>query len=466
MLLAAFFATLGAPQAASAAGPLHTGFLDPINFGTPERQDAAFARAQAAGATTARLQLVWRNVAPVARPLVFDPANPLDVLYRWSDFDRQVQLAHSRGQDPIVSIIFAPDWAQGPGAGPTGTVLPDPVAFGNFARAAALRYSGLIPGLPRVRYWMAWGEPNRDNWLTPQYQNGELFSAGWYRAMVQRFAEGVYGANPTNRIVAGGLAPHGRPNKPAPLAFMRSMLCVTRSLGRACDLRGTPVPVDVWAHHAYTSGAPTRRARARDDVAFGDLGKLRRVLRAAVRLGHVRSHGPISLWVTEVSWDSSPPDPRAVPAALHARWTSEALYRAWQDGVSRVIWWRIQDDPLSVSPYQSGFFSASGRAKRSLTAFRFPVVAFRRGGRIAVWGRTPSGRPGRVVVQIRTRGGWQKLATVRTNGHGIFSRSFRSRARNGSVRARLGREASVPFSLARHRDRVFNPFGCGGAIPC
>ncbi len=465
-------AFLAAP--ASAARPLKTAITDPGMFADPGTRARSFDRVRSTGATVVRLVLNWNQVAAGAEPA--NPTSPNDPAYSWGEFDAQVAAAKARGLEPFVGIVFAPRWAEGAGSGPAGTVAPDPVRFGQFAKAAATRYSGSFapPGqgpLPRVRYWQAWNEPNRDYFLMPQYQGDRIASAPHYRAMVRRFAAGVHAVSSANRVIAGGLAPLGRPGKPAPLAFMRSLLCVSATLQRTCDLRSNPIAFDVWSHHPYTSGGPTHSAAARDDVSLGDLPEMRRLLNAAVRLGHVRPLGPVGFWVTEFSWDSDPPDPKALPASLHARWVSEALYRMWKHGVSVVTWWRIQDDPLTGpngTPYQSGFYTVSGKAKRSLTAFRFPVVALRRSGRIFVWGRTPAGRRGTVVVELKTGRTWRRLGTLATTSYGIFTRSYTSSATRGYVRARLAgtRTASLPFSLTYAKDRYVNPFGCGGGIPC
>jgi hypothetical protein len=459
-LFAFLVAVCCAGSPAHAGGPLRTAIFDPTAFASARGQAASFDRARTTGATMVRLSLHWRSVAPAVRPPSFDAGNPYDPAYNWGWFDQQVRLAYSRGLEPFVEVMFAPPWAA---AGGEGTIRPDPAAFGQFARAAALRYSGSLPGLPRVRYWQAWGEPNRDYFLLPQYEGGRVASAIAYRELVNSFAAAVKSVSPSNVVIAGALSPIGRPGRPAPLAFMRELLCVSPGGGRTCD--HGPVTFDVWAHHAYTLGGPTHRARG-DNVSIGDLPKMRRLLRAAERAGHVRSSGPVGFWVTEFAWDTSPPDPRGLPSALHARWTSEALYRMWKAGVSMVTWWRIQDDPFPQSYYQSGFYTVSGRAKRSLRAFRFPVVAFRRGGGVYVWGRTPWGRPGRVSLQLRAGHGWRRLGRVRTNGHGIFSRTYGTGARRGVVRARFGRQTSVPFSLRRVRDRPVEPFGCGGPVSC
>jgi hypothetical protein len=465
IVLMSTFVLLATASSASAAGPLRTGILDSALFSNPARQAAAFDRARQTGASVARLVLRWDGVAPATRPPGFDPANHAHPAYRWAAFDRQVQLAAARGLEPLVSIHTAPSWAKAGTASTGADIRPNPAEYGKFAEAAARRYSG-TSGLPRVRYWQAWNEPNRDYFLMPQFEGGRMVSADWYRQMVTEFSAGVRRAGSWNRVVAGGLAPLGRRGKPAPLAFMRAMLCVTRSGGRACDLRSTPVPFDVWGHHPYTSGGPTHRAGGRDDVSLGNLPKMRRLLRAAVRLGHVDSRGGPAFWVTEFSWDTRPPDPHGLAMSLHSRWVAEALYRMWRNGISLVVWFRVQDDPLRSSYQQSGFFTASGRPKRSLRAFRFPVVALRGGGGVRVWGRTPLGTPGRVVVEIKTGGPWRRLGTVRAGGSGIFTKAFGTRARRGHVRARFNGQRSLPFSLTYAHDRFVNPFGCGGPIRC
>jgi hypothetical protein len=291
-------------------------------------------------------------------------------------------------------------------------------------------------------------------------------SAIRYRALVNQLAAAVHAVNPGNRVVAGGLAPLGRPGKPAPMAFMRALLCMSTTLRRTCDLRANPIRLDIWSHHPYTSGGPTHEAARRDDVALGDLPEMLRLLRAAVRSGHVRSIGRTGFWVTEFSWDSKPPDPKALGARLHARWTAEALYRMWKHGVSRVTWFLVNDQPIRTSPFQSGLFQTDGRPKLSLRSFRFPVVGFTRPRGVYVWGRTPSSGAGSVILEIKTGRSWRRLGSVNAGASGIFSRTFRTPTRRGYVRAKAFGETSLAFSLTNVPDRFVNPFGCGGGIPC
>jgi hypothetical protein len=113
-----------------------------------------------------------------------------------------------------------------------------------------------------------------------------------------------------------------------------------------------------------------------------------------------------------------------------------------------------------VSYYQSGLFYEGGRMKPYLRGFRFPLVAFPRPGGIYVWGRTPAGAPGRVIVEHSISGGtWKRLGDVTTNRFGMFERTFHALP-TGRIRARRGSEdATLPFSLRAVRDRFFNPFG-------
>jgi hypothetical protein len=459
--LAAALTLFVAPPAA--AGPLRTAVVDGAYTGPNHAR--AFAQTKTTGATMVRIDLVWRAIAPDRRPADFEPQNPNDPAYNWAGYDAAITAATRTGLDPILSVVWAPRWAEGAGQGRDGTVNPDPLEYARFARAAATRYSGtFVPNndpyaepLPRVRHWMAWNEPNRDYFFQPQYAGGQLVSPGLYRGMVNRFSAAIHDVHASNIVIAGGLAPLGRPGKPAPLTFMRSMLSAR-------------VEFDVWSHHPYTSGGPTHHASSPNDVALGDLPEMRAVLGQAIRRGNVVSSGKVGFWVTEFSWDSNPPDPQAVGATLHARWVSEALYRMWRSGVSVVTWFRIQDDPLrgpSGTAFQSGFYKTNGAPKSlARTAFRFPVVAFRQGRGIYVWGRTPAGVPGRIVVEVRIGRRWRQLGRLNANSYGIFARTFRTPIRRGAVRARLGREASLGFSLAPTRNRYVNPFGCGGAIPC
>lgn len=157
---------------------------------------------------------------------------------------------------------------------------------------------------------------------------------------------------------------------------------------------------------------------------------------------------------------------------LLTRWTAEAVYRSWQAGFEAFFWYSLRDRDRGDLPWsesdQSGLYFrqtsiVNDVAKPSLRAFRFPFVSFADGKRgFRFWGRTPAGIPGKVVIQLNTRGSFFRVATKRANGSGLFAGYVRSKAgkrKRGMVRAVFGSQPSVPFSLRPVRDRSFRPFG-------
>jgi hypothetical protein len=374
------------------------------------------------------------------------------------------------GLNPLLTVEQAPGWTERDKRGSTGTGSPDPLQFGLFGEAVARRYSGTVAGLPRVRMFEAWNEPNASFFLYPQRNaDGSSHSPALYREMVNRFAAGVHRVHADNVVVAGALFPFTLSRAAArtigPYRFMRELLCLSEKL-KVVPGCGPTVQFDAWSHHPYTSGDATHKAGHPDSISLGDLARMKKVLRAAVRQKRIVSRGSVKFWVTEFGWDTAPADPKGVPLALHARWVSEALYRSWSEGVSLFVWYRLRDGP-STGPVQSGLWlrCAAGIAcdqpkKASLQAFRFPFVAYRSGKRVRIWGRTPASVKGTVTIESSGKGGYRRLRKLRTDSTGIFKGLFKG-PRKGHLRARLGTkgEVSVPFSLKRPPDRPVNPFG-------
>lgn len=478
--LALFAAALGA--AASPASPAR-GLLTAIipNPGLDAaNDDLQFTRIRAAGASAVNIGVAWYAVVPHEKPL--DPTNPADPEYNWSAVDREVLLAAARGLAPIIGISGAPAWAQAtvpPGVPHTvmdGPYKPSPTAFGQFARAIATRYSGSFRSeggvlLPRVRYWIAWNEPNIYRYLTPQTVDGKPFSPEWYRRMVNAFASAVHGVHSNNLVVAGATAPFGIGNRISPLKFMREMLCMSagKKPHSTCKRKSS---FDIWAHHPYTRGDPFHHAQAPDDVSLGDLPEMRTLVDAAVRAHQIVSRRKVGFWVDEFSYNSRPPNTNKliVPLGLHARYVAESLYQMWRSGVGLATWFLLRDDPVNVSQYQSGlWFNGSQDGdlsqdwpKPSLTAFRFPFVAERNKKKVALWGRTPNSSAASVVIEAASSNGWRPVITLTAGSNGVFIGKIaisRVPNPNGTLRARIGEAASWPFSLVRPRDRFVLPFG-------
>ena len=468
----------GAQIAATLAAPLRplvTAVHDPLHFPDP-RAAIDFARSRAAGATVARILIHWITVAPKAPSASSDPADPANPAYDWGSVDREVKLAVKAGLEPILDVYDPPLWARKP-LDDGRLILPqlrDPAGdLGKFMLAAARRYNG--QGMPRVRYWQVWNEPNLSFYFTPQYVNGEPASPAIYRQMVNAAADAVHSVRADNLLIAGGQAPfaHGSPSKDpaqgqvalAPMQFMRELLCMSADQPSkpTCDAQ---VKFDVWSHHPYTAGGPGTRAKVAGDVSLGDLPDMKALLDAAAAAHHIVSRGPVRFWSTEFSWDSKPPDAGGVPVALEAQWISQALYDMWATGISLVTWYLIQDGNPAQQSAQSGLYlgpvPATAKPKTPmLMAFRFPFVGHVVDGKISVWGRTPWGKPGRVLVEESRTGGWKRLGVVQANRYGIFTQTF-GPPEGKLVRARVlgkGGLAAVAFPLAGPRNMDVNPFG-------
>jgi hypothetical protein len=195
-----------------------------------------------------------------------------------------------------------------------------------------------------------------------------------------------------------------------------------------------------------------------------------KVLRAAIKQGRVISTRPVQLWASEFGWDTNPPDPQGVPIGLQARWISEAFFRMWGAGVSVASWFQMRDGWGDDARFADGLYTncpnqpenpGCDKPKISFDSFRFPFVAFRRDRlHVLVWGKTPSSVPGMVVIEQKRGAGFARVATLATDGYGIFQRILRIKATwRGGLRARLpdGSVQSLPFSLKRPRDFPISP---------
>jgi hypothetical protein len=435
------------PASADARG-LRLGFLDDVFNEAPAQRDPWLARATESGTDTVRLLSGWGRIAPTRPRAAGDPADPA---YKWNSLDPQVKAASARGLGVIISLTGAPRWATGnglPGGVDPSTWRPQAAPYGEFARALAKRYSGAYPDparpgatLPRVRTYLPWNEPNLSGYLAPQWvKKGGRFvpaSPAIYRALLNSFARGVKSVNHRNRVVAGATAPFGDRNpggsRMSPARFVRELL----------KRRTT---FDVLSHHPYPTRGPREHAYNRDDVSVPDMGKIRRPLRAAERAKRILPRGRKRLWVTELSWDSSPPDPEGVPERRHARWLQDSLYVLWRAGVDSVTWTRIRDqapEPSFEATNQSGVYFRDGRPKLAQRAFAFPFVLDRASRRVVrVWTRAPTA--GTVVFERRKAGTWRPVRRVRVKRHQVVLRRLRA-GRRTELRARMGRATSIPW---------------------
>ena len=218
-----------APRASATAG-FRLGFTDDASFiqGTSADSAVELGRAQASGATVGRFFLQWRAVGPSRPPSTRLAEDPGWSGYRWTDVDRAVRRMSAAGFVTVPSVFAAPDWAQAAGA-PTvssgkpvrpGTWRPSASAFRSFAVALARRYSGTYPdplnageGLPAVRSWQVWDEPNLTTYIAPQWERTKTglapASPGIYRNLLNAFYDGVKSVSSKNYVITAGTSPYG-----------------------------------------------------------------------------------------------------------------------------------------------------------------------------------------------------------------------------------------------------------------
>jgi hypothetical protein len=462
---------IGTPPTANAQ-PLVTGVTD------VGEEPLAFQQARATGARFVHITIFWANVAPSQEPNSWQPENPADPNYNWAQTDLAVATATQAGLTPVLMVYGAPLWVQGcqpPSAVVVPLCDPNPAALAAFAIAAAHRYSGHFGGLPRVRYWQGLNEPNLSLFFNPQFEGGKPVSPALYRHLINAFYFAVKSVDRSDLVLAAGLGPVAVPGYTVgPMRFARLLLCMAG--------RRNPHPIkgdceggvhfDIFDIHPYTTGGPTHKGHV-DDVELGDLGKLQELLKAADHAGRIKGrfrHTP--LWITELSWDSKPPDPGGLPMPILKRWTAEALYRAWGAGVSHFFWYGLRDWPrvpnrpfsetIESGLYFRGATVAEDQPKPSMYAFRFPFVAYSRNNGFFFWGRTPTSTPGSVTIQVQEHGQWRDASTTRADADGIFTGEVETtfgRNEHGMVRALYRGEEAVPFSLHPVKDFHQPPFG-------
>jgi hypothetical protein len=415
-----------------------------------------FDETVAAGAGVVRINVSWRSVTS-GRPA--DAGNPGDSAYDFSGLDAAVRDAAGHEIEVLLTLYDAPGFAEGSeraADAPPGTWKPDPSEYAAFARAVATRYSGSFLGLPRVRYYQAWNEPDLSTYLTPQWEGGRPFAATHYRGMLNAFEAAVHAVRGDDVVVTGGTAPFGDPpggNRTRPLRFWREILCLKKAGGK---LKGTRCPerarFDILAHHPIqTSGGPRRSALNPDDVTTPDFKNLVATLRRAEKLNKVPG-GRHSLWATEIWWQSNPPDTQeGVGLRRHADWNQESLYLLWKQGAKAVINLYIRDPETNPdqpeATIEAGLFFYDGRPKPAFTAWRFPFVIDSKSNPSALaWGRSPAA--GEVAIQRRRNGKWRTVERRNVGVNQVFRQNVAARP-GDRFRATVGAESSLTWRVRR-----------------
>jgi hypothetical protein len=439
-----------ASAAAATARGMSLGFVDGEVAGFPNPSDTGLvlSRAHQAGASIWVVNVRWATVAPTPPPSLADARDPAWPGYNWSGLDAMLRAVAAAGLRPQAVLTTAPPWAEGPGrpstaVAPAGTWAPSASWLGAFAAALGKRYSGAYTPagtgapLPAIRNWEPWNEPNLALFLNPQWQKvGRTYqpaSPSLYRGMLNAFYAGIKSVAPSDVVAAGATAPFGDPpgeSRMQPLTFWQQLLCVTAAAHPRSTRCGASVSFDAISHHPYPVGPPTFHAANGNDVSVPDLGKITRLIGVAERAGTVRPAGAKPLWITEISWNSKPPDPNGLSLANQALYLEGAINVLYREGASEFVWFNLRDQPfdpplslnLQSGLYTRGATPSQDAPKPSLTAYSFPFTAYRSNGFANLWGMAPG--PGRVSIQAQRGSAWVTVSTLTPGSTRVFSGSL------------------------------------------
>jgi Cellulase (glycosyl hydrolase family 5) len=415
----------------------------------PVVREQTLSTIQALGADTLRVEVKWAEVVPnpgSRKKPKFTATDP-GAYPGFEPYDDLISRAVQRGLRVMVTLApDAPRWATARARGRNYKISSS--AFAAFARAVGRRYSGIYGGLPAVRYWSIWNEPNHIFFVSPRAQAPSI-----YRAMAARGVPALRATAPKgSKIFVGELAPVGTATKViGPLRFLQQWLCLNKSFrrggGRGC--KGfKKVKANGFAHHPY--GPTTTVPKRRDIINMLVIRRLGSALDRAARAGRITRGLPI--YSTEFGYQTNPPDPfvSTSPPRQAELLNRMEQYSYGYPRLKSYSQYLLFDDlsrsgssALRWAGFQTGLRFASGKAKPSFDAYKLPLVVSRRGGGVSIWGRVRPGTGTRFVQLQRKSGGSfvNDGSPIRTNAGGYFRvkrgkrAQYRFEAFNGSPSA-------------------------------
>lgn len=318
--------------------------------------------------------------------------------FDWTLPDAVLEPLQAAEIEAVVTLYGTPEWANG---GRDANVAPSRGAdFARFARAAAERY-------PAVHRWTIWNEPNQRRWLST------ASPAQYVTKLLNPAYAAIHSASPSSRVAAGDTAPRGGTGGLSPVAFIRGM-------GRL------GARLDAYAHHPYAlvpgetpwSGGCDHC----ETITMATIGRLVNEARKAF--------GPVRLWLTELGYQSNPPDRiLGVPLRVQASYVAAAAYVAWATPrVDLLIQYLYRDEP-GTDRWQSGLETTTGQPKPAMGAVVAPLAQMMRtGSRMSLWGAVRPGSGARAyILQRWSRTGWSAVGGVqRTRADGTIRREVRA----------------------------------------
>ena len=363
------------------------------------------------GADTLRIEIKWAEVAPspgARKKPKFNATDPA-AYPGFQPYDDLILRATSRGLRVLLTLApDAPRWATTGGRGRNYKIKAG--EFASFARAAGRRYSGIFGGLPAIRYWSIWNEPNHVFFISPRSS-----APGVYRAMVARGVPALRAtAAPGAQVFVGELAPVGTATKViGPKRFMQQWLCLNKSWRRVRSggcRSFKKVVANGFAHHPYGptttvparaghhqhAGHPAARIGARQGRSRGaDLARAAD-LQHRVRVPE-QSSGSVRQHFTQAPGGAPEPDGGVLVPVLAAEELLAVPARRRSGAIGLV------GPSLGRASRPVCASRAASRSRRS-TRTSSRSSSSGSGGGVRIWGHARPGT-GRQLVQLQRRSG-------------------------------------------------------------
>jgi hypothetical protein len=372
LVVATAIAATGAGRADAARG-MKVGIFDEAQtlYGNPDR---TFPMLRSLRTQMIRVALYWGGEFGVANRRPRIATDPEDPAYDWELYDRLVHYASQYGIQVVFSIWGTPGWAnrfRGLRSAPLRML-----DLRQFAFAAGRRYGGTWVGadgrgIPVVRHWLAWNEPNNPSFLHPQFRivrgRAVMQSAINYAQICNSIYNGIHAGQINilgERVACGVTGPRGN-NNPNSVRASVTPLPFLRAAKRAGMRR-----IDAYAHHPYygrpveTPATPPNGRKA-GAVTLGNINDLDRELRRLYRR-------PVRIWITEYGYQTRPPDRIfGVSFANQARYLAQAFALARRHPrIDMMLWFLLRDESRIGAGWQSGLLTSSGRRKPAFAAFQ------------------------------------------------------------------------------------------------
>ncbi|MBF6620615.1 MAG: hypothetical protein ITG02_10350 [Patulibacter sp.] len=471
LFVTASVALLAVPAVASASPTQLTGIADDrvLENTLPEKRspveiDAIVKQWKAAGVQDVRTFAQWDKLAPkpddINAPAGFEASNP--AAYNFTLLDSKLDLILRNGMTPTLVISGpGPVWGSSQSARRKRDMYPDPEQFGAFAKAVATHVAD------RVERYIVWNEPNVATWLKPQntcdsQDNCKPYAPHLYRELAREGYEAIHDGDDSARVAIGGTSSLGNRNLAnpnttnQPLRFLREMACVNSKYrpiksGRCKSFK--PLSAEALSYHPHSQAySPGKRDSDTSNARMADLSRLTRVIDKLVAKKRIKVKGAkkLPLWLDEYAYETKPDPNKSLPspstAATWSQWGwSIAARNPRVQIMTQYVWFDEEPTDKDASQWdrwQSGLYTAEGKAKPLARVFSHPIFGWRTSKSAHVWGqvRTATGVTS-VKLQRRSGKSYRDYKTVKTNRNGIF-------------------QVKVPrSSKARYRFRYTDPSG-------